>query len=103
MTDSFKTELPTMQAASQHVYEVNGLIQGQLSSLLTRLEPLMSTWQGGAASSFHALKIQWHENATKLNSVLHDVGDGLVKTHGNYQTVETTNTDGFTRMTGGLA
>jgi WXG100 family type VII secretion target len=103
MANSFKTELPTMQAASQHVYEVNSQIQTQLASLLARLEPLMSTWQGGAATSFQALKIQWHDNATTLNAVLREIGDGLVRTHANYHSTETTNTEGFTRMTSGLA
>lgn len=102
MSDGFKTELPTMQAAAQHVYDVNAQIQGQLTSLLTRLEPLAGAWQGSAAGSFTTLKQRWHDEATKLNALLREIGDGLQRTHGNYATSEQANTDGFTRMTGSL-
>ena len=47
---NFRAELSTMQTASQHVYDVNAQIQAQLSNLLARLDPLMGTWQGSAAT-----------------------------------------------------
>lgn len=102
MSSGFRTELPTMQQAAQHVYEVNGNIQAQLSQLLNRLEPLAGTWQSGAASSFQTLKQRWNDEATKLNNVLRQIGDGLVSTHQNYQASDTANSDGFTRQTGAL-
>lgn len=102
MSSGFRTELPTMQAAAQHVYEVNGQIQGQLSQLMSRLEPLASTWQSSAASSFQTLKQRWLDDAGKLNQVLHDIGDGLTQTHQNYLTSDTTNAEGFTRQAGTL-
>ena len=48
---SFKAELPTMQGAAQHVHEVNDEIQGQLTSLLGRLEPLQAAWKGWTTRS----------------------------------------------------
>jgi WXG100 family type VII secretion target len=92
---SFQTELPTMEAASRHVYEVNAQIQATLSSLLARLDPLMNTWQGSAATSFQVLKQRWHEDATKLNQALRGIGDGLVANTRNYATTEETNQQGF--------
>lgn len=102
MSSGFRTELPTMQQAAQHVYDVNANIQSQLSQLLSRLEPLAGTWQSGAASSFQVLKQRWNDEATKLNNVLRQIGDGLVTTHQNYQTTDTTNSEGFTRQTSAL-
>jgi WXG100 family type VII secretion target len=102
MSSGFRTELPTMQAAAQHVYEVNANIQTQLSQLLSRLEPLAGTWQSEAATSFQTLKQRWHDEATKLNAVLRQIGEGLNTTHQNYQTADVTNTDGFTRQSGTL-
>ncbi|MDQ6772220.1 MAG: WXG100 family type VII secretion target [Candidatus Dormibacteraeota bacterium] len=99
---SFRTELPTMQAASRHVYEVNAQIQSQLSNLLARLDPLMGTWQGSAATSFQVLKQRWHEDATKLNLALRGIGDGLVQSHGNYQRSEETNQQGFSSISSRL-
>ncbi|MGH3329610.1 MAG: WXG100 family type VII secretion target [Streptomycetales bacterium] len=98
----FRTELPTMQAASQHVYEVNEQIQSQLSGLLSRLEPLASQWQGEAAMSFQQLKQRWHENATKLNTALRGIGDGMVANTANYQAAEDENRQGFTGISSAL-
>jgi len=96
---NFRTELATMQAASQHVYDVNAQIQSQLSNLLARLDPLMGTWQGSAATSFHALKDRWHQDATQLNTTLRAIGDGLVKVQGNYQATEDASQQSFTSIT----
>lgn len=93
----FGTELPTMQQASRHVYEVNQQVQGQLSNLLTRLEPLMGAWKGGAATSFDNLKQRWHDNATKLNEALRSIGDGLGQSEQTYQTQEATNVQNISR------
>lgn len=102
ISSGFRTELPTMEAAAQHVFEVNANIQAQLGQLLARLEPLAGTWQSGAASSFQALKQRWHDEATKLNVVLREIGEGLQTTHRNYQATDTANADGFTRQAGTL-
>jgi len=96
---NFRAELSTMQTASQHVYEVNAQIQSQLSNLLARLDPLMGTWQGSAATSFQVLKERWHQDANQLNAALRAIGDGLVKAHGNYQATEETNQQSFTSIT----
>ena len=95
---SFETQLPTMQQASQHVYDVNQQIQTQLSNLLSRLDPLMSSWQGEAATSFHNLKQRWHDNATKLNHALRGIGDGLKQSQQTYQTHEATNVQDVNRV-----
>ncbi len=98
----FGTELPTMQQASGHVHEVNQQIQGQLSQLLGRLEPLMGTWKGEAAASFHNLKQRWHENATKLNEALRGIGEGLGQSQQTYQAQEASNVQDLTRVTTNL-
>ncbi|MGH3973074.1 MAG: WXG100 family type VII secretion target [Pseudonocardiaceae bacterium] len=53
---------------------MNDQIQGQLSNLLSRLEPLMGAWARGAAVSFQNLKQRWRDNATKLNETLRGIG-----------------------------
>jgi early secretory antigenic target protein ESAT-6 len=96
---NFRADLSTMQAASQHVYDVNAQIQSQLNNLLARLDPLFGTWQGSAATSFQVLKERWHQDATQLNAALRAIGDGLVQAHGNYQATEETNQQSFTSIT----
>jgi early secretory antigenic target protein ESAT-6 len=87
-----------MQAAAQHVYEVNAQIQSQLINLQARLDPLTGTWQGSAATSFQVLKDRWHQDATQLNAALRAIGDGLVKVHASYQTTEETSQQSFTSI-----
>src|SRR5216683_7026055 len=96
---NFQAELSTMRTASQHVYDVNAQIQAQLSNLMGRLDPLMSTWQGSAATSFQVLRDRWHQDATALNASLRAIGDGLVKVHSNYHAAEDTNQQAFTSIT----
>ena len=102
MPGSFEADVPTMEVAAGHVYEVNEAIQAQLASLLQRLDPLVGGWQGAAASSFHALKDRWHHSATTLNQSLRSIGDGLVQSHRSYLATEDTNQQGFTGITGNL-
>ena len=99
---SFETDVPTMEAAAGHVFEVNDGIQAQLASLLQRLDPLMGSWQGTAAMSFHALKERWHENATTLNQALRQIGEGLAQSQRTYQSTEETNRQDFTGIAGHL-
>jgi WXG100 family type VII secretion target len=88
VSGKFGIELPTMQAAAQHVDEVNGQIQAQLTSLLDRLEPLEAAWKGEGATSFNALIERWHQDATQLNSILRSIGERLSQTHGNVARTE---------------
>ncbi len=96
MAGNFRTELPMMAAASGHVFEVNEQLQAQLSALMARLEPLMGSWQGEAATSFHVLKEQWNANARELNAALRAIGDALVVNTNNYRTTEDANRQSFT-------
>ena len=99
---NFRAELATMQVAAQHVYDVNAQIQSQLSNLLARLDPLTSTWQGSAATSFQVLKDRWHQDATQLNAALRGIADGLVKAHGTYQATEEQSQQSFTSISSKL-
>src|SRR5260370_537526 len=96
---NFRTELSAMQTAAQHVFDVNAQIQSQLSSLQSRLDPLMGTWQGSAATSFQVLKERWHQDATQPNAPLRPICEALVKVHGNYQAAEETRQQSFTSIT----
>ncbi len=96
---NFRAELSTMHVAAQHVNDVNAQIQSQLSTLLARLDPLMSTWQGSAATSFQVLKDRWHQDATQLNTALKAIGEGLVKVHDSYNATEENTQQSFTSIT----
>ena len=101
-TGSFEAEVTTMEVAARHVFEVNDGIQAQLAGLLQRLDPLMSSWQGAAATSFHALKDRRHQNANTLNPALRGIGDGLVQAERTYRSSEDSNQQDFTGIAGRL-
>lgn len=96
---NFRAELSTMQVAAQHVNDVDAQIQSQLSNLLTRLDPLMSTWQGSAATSFHVLKDRWHQDATQLNAALGAIASGLAQAQKAYTSSEEGTQQSFTSIT----
>lgn len=92
----FRTDLGTMGSSAAHVNEVNAQIQSQLTSLMSRLEPLQAQWQGAAAGSFTQVKVQWNENARKLNEALRSIGEALAMNQTNYALSDDTNRQGFT-------
>lgn len=99
---SFQTELPTMQTASAHVTEVNQAVQAQLSSFIARLEPLASTWQGGAAAQFQVTKQRWHDDASRLNQALARIAELLAQSQQTYATTEDANQQSFSGLAGQL-
>jgi WXG100 family type VII secretion target len=98
----FRTEVPTMQAASGHVAEVNGQISTELADLLQRLEPLMGAWQSSASASFDQLKTRWHD-AARLNDTLGDIGERLGTAGTNYGTTDDDIRTGMDRLAGGIS
>ena len=100
---NFQADLATMRVAARHVQDVNAQIQSQLSNLLSRLDPLMSSWQGSAATSFQVLKDRWHQDATQLNSALRAIGEGLTRAQTAYETTEDTSKQSFSSITNRLS
>lgn len=92
----FRTDIATMGTSAAHVDEVNAQIQSQLTSLMSRLEPLQSQWRGEAATSFVVLKQQWNDNARKLNDALRAIGEALAQNRTNYSASDDANRQGFT-------
>ena len=75
---------------------------GSRAELLSRLEPLLGTWQGTAATSFHVLKQRWHDSAAELNAVLFAIGERLARAEATYAAADDTSRAGFTGLTGSL-
>ena len=51
--DGFGATTEEMTRAAQHVAGVNQSVQGELSALRSRLEPLAGAWVGRAAAQFN--------------------------------------------------
>ena len=68
--DGFGTTTEEMTRAAQHVAGVNQAVQGELTALRGRLEPLAGAWVGRAATQFAQLMVRWDADARSLNQAL---------------------------------
>ncbi|MCA1674834.1 MAG: WXG100 family type VII secretion target [Actinobacteria bacterium] len=74
---AYGTSIEEMQAAANHVHEVNESVQGQLSSLRNQLAPLAGAWKGQASTAFQTLMTRWDTNARSLNEALRGIGESI--------------------------
>lgn len=101
-SSSFGTQLETMPAAAKNVREVNGQVQQLLSNLLNQLSALYSTWKGEGATSFHALKQRWLDDAARLNQALMRISEAIDKNYQQYVASEEAAKKGFGNVAGSL-
>ena len=77
MAGQFGAQFEQMQAAANHVAEVNQSVQGQLLALRNQLAPLAGAWKGQAATAFGLLMQRWDTDARNLNEALHGIGEQI--------------------------
>ncbi|MGH3683816.1 MAG: WXG100 family type VII secretion target [Pseudonocardiaceae bacterium] len=77
MAQQFGAQFEQMQAAANHVVEVNQSVQGQLKALQGQLTPLAAGWKGQAATAFTLLMERWDTDARQLNEVLNSIGERI--------------------------
>lgn len=75
--DGFGTTTEEMARASQHVGAVNAAVQGELTALRGRLEPLAGAWVGRASTQFAQLMVRWDGDARSLNEALRSIGAAI--------------------------
>jgi WXG100 family type VII secretion target len=83
--DGFGTTPDEMARAAQHVAAVNQAVQGELSALRGRLEPLAGAWVGRAAAQFAHLMARWDTDARSLNQALGGIGLAIAGSRATYQ------------------
>lgn len=81
---SYGTSIEEMQAAGNHVFEVNSSVQGQLSALKNQLAPLAGAWKGQASIAFQTLMERWDQNARTLNEALRGIGEAIQASGATY-------------------
>jgi WXG100 family type VII secretion target len=102
MSNSFGTSTDAMTAAANHVDQVSQEISSALTTLKNQIDPLAGSWQGGAASAFNTLMLQWHEDANKLTAALSDISQALSASGKNYAETETSNHSAISTILGGI-
>lgn len=77
MSGQMRTTTETMEAGARHVSDVNGDIQGLLSSLQGRLTAVNGVWEGAAKVAFDNLMVRWDESAKRLNESLLAISENI--------------------------
>jgi WXG100 family type VII secretion target len=83
--DGFGTTPDEMARAAQHVAAVNQAVQGELTALRGRLEPLAGAWVGRASAQFTQLMARWDTDARSLNQALAGIGQAIAGSRATYQ------------------
>lgn len=77
MSGQMRTTTETMESAARHVGDVNGDIQGLLSSLQGRLTAVNGVWEGSAKLAFDNLMVRWDDSAKRLNESLLAISENI--------------------------
>ncbi len=83
--DGFGTTPDEMARAARHVAAVNQAVQGELTALRGRLEPLAGAWVGRASAQFAQLMARWDTDARSLNQALGGIGQAIAGSRATYQ------------------
>lgn len=102
MGQQFGTQVEQMQAAANHVAEVNQSVQGQLSALSNQLAPLAGAWQGQASTAFHMLIERWNTNARSLNEALRSIGEQIQGSGATYAQADESENQSFSQINAAL-
>jgi ESAT-6 family protein len=98
MGQQFGAQFEQMQAAAQHVAEVNQSVQGQLLGLRNQLAPLTGAWKGQASTAFHLLMERWDTDARNLNEALNSIGEQIRGSGTTYAQADETENQTYSRI-----
>jgi WXG100 family type VII secretion target len=102
MAQQFGAQFEQMQAAAQHVAEVNQSVQSQLSALRNQLAPLAGAWKGQAATAFQMLMARWDTDARQLNEALNGIGEQIRGSGTTYAQADETEHQTYSRISQAL-
>ncbi|MGH3718031.1 MAG: WXG100 family type VII secretion target [Pseudonocardiaceae bacterium] len=102
MAQQFGAQFEQMQAAAQHVAEVNQSVQSQLAALRNQLAPLAGAWKGQAATAFHMLMERWDFDARTINEALNNIGDQIRDSGTTYAQADETENQIYSRISQAL-
>lgn len=100
--DGFGTTTEEMARAAQHVASVNEAVQGELTALRGRLEPLAGAWVGRASTQFAQLMVRWDADARTLNQALRAIGEAIDGSRATYQRQEDAQAGAMTSISNAL-
>lgn len=69
-----------MESAAAQIHEVKDNIKHVVSTLQSQIDPVLQSWEGGAADVFKKLMVKFTENVDKINAELATIGENIQET-----------------------
>jgi len=88
----FTYDPETLAAASRDLAQGSAQVDGELSQMSNRLEPLHQGFQGQAGQGFQQLWAEWHDSAKRLKASLDGLSALLAQASRNAADMESANT-----------
>ncbi|HEY0450506.1 WXG100 family type VII secretion target [Actinophytocola sp.] len=88
-----KVSFGSLQAAAGNISTQAAKVQSSLDDLKSYLQPLVSTWTGGASEAYNSHQSQWDQAAADLQQVLAAIGTAVQRAAEDYMDGERTNTN----------
>lgn len=92
-----QAESAVMASTAAKFDQVNESLQTMLSTLMSELSALSSTWKGLGATAFEQVKVQYAADLKSLNSALGQTSESIRQSGKSY---DTTDTDAASRVAG---
>lgn len=89
MAQTTQAQQAQLNSAAQRFEQVNGELQGMLTTLMRELEVTRSGWQGAGGRSFEQVKIAWKADQEVLHRNLLETAEGLRTAGQNYEATDT--------------
>jgi WXG100 family type VII secretion target len=90
-----KVTFGELAAAQANIDSTVRAVNGQLDDLSAFLAPMVASWEGEAAQTYHHLQRQWDSAAAELNQVLAQIAAAVGTANEQYQQAERVNTSRF--------
>jgi WXG100 family type VII secretion target len=84
VVETTQAQQAELNSAAQRFEQVNGELQGMLSTLMRELEITRSGWQGAGGRTFETVKHAWNADQEALNKNLLETAEGLKTAGQNY-------------------
>lgn len=84
MVQTTQAQQAELNSAAQRFEQVNGELQGMLSTLMRELEITRSGWQGAGGRTFETVKQAWNADQEALHRNLLETAEGLKTAGQNY-------------------
>jgi len=83
-----QAESAVMASAAAKFDQANESLQAMLSTLMSELSTLSSTWKGLGATAFEQVKVQYSADLKSLNSALSQTADSIRQSGASYDATD---------------